>query len=172
MLSAIGDFAVFFSLVNLMSSFRLMAIVEVAEDKKIRCQAEGCGHSVYKRIHVVRDGDRFIALGSECFKKLCGDGSDSSPHYGYGNSKLLTDAERALPIENTRLLIEAFEREYQKSKAIAPPPVVKASPPVMSRYMAEEKVKEEMRAEGINPELPGWRGFFELRVKKMMQQNK
>lgn len=153
-----------------MSSVRLMAIVEVAEDKKIRCQAEGCGHSVYKRIHVVRDGEEFLVLGSECYKKLYGDASDSSPHYGSGEGKLLTDEERAILIKNTRLLIEAFEREYQRISPVVSPSTDEIKPPAMSRYTAETIVRQEMRAEGINPDLAGWRGYFEMRVKKKVQQ--
>lgn len=36
----------------------LLAIVEVDKADRVVCQADGCGHSVYRRIHVVRHDGR------------------------------------------------------------------------------------------------------------------
>ena len=55
-----------------MSSGQLLAIVEVSPERRINCQAPGCGRSVYKRIHVVQENGALQVLGSECFKKLVG----------------------------------------------------------------------------------------------------
>lgn len=38
-----------------MNQAELLIIVELPESKKILCQAEGWGHSVYKRVHVIRE---------------------------------------------------------------------------------------------------------------------
>ena len=53
-----------------MSNAQLMAVVEVDKGDRIICQRDGCRHSVYKRIHIVRENGRFTVLGSECFKLL------------------------------------------------------------------------------------------------------
>ncbi len=53
-----------------MSTAQLLAIVRVAHDKRVRCQAEGCNHSVFQRIHVVREDSGVHVYGSECFKKI------------------------------------------------------------------------------------------------------
>lgn len=37
---------------------KLLAIVEVDEDLKVYCQAEGCTATVYKRIHVVQTKEK------------------------------------------------------------------------------------------------------------------
>ena len=41
------------------TSAYLLDIAEVDRDKRIRCQAEGCGHSVYARIHILLVDGRF-----------------------------------------------------------------------------------------------------------------
>jgi hypothetical protein len=38
-----------------MSAAQLLAVVEVPHDDRVRCQAAGCNHSVFRRIHVVRE---------------------------------------------------------------------------------------------------------------------
>jgi hypothetical protein len=47
----------------------LLAVVEVDREDRIQCQAEGRGHSVYKRIHVVLTGMAFKVLGSQCYER-------------------------------------------------------------------------------------------------------
>jgi hypothetical protein len=66
-----------------MTEFRLLAVVEVPQADRVVCQAPGCKHPVYKRIHVVQEDGRLTVLGSECFKKLFGEGH-SAPSYGSG----------------------------------------------------------------------------------------
>lgn len=53
---------------------RLLAIVEVDHDQRVRCGQPACGHSVYKAIHVVQDGDDLLVLGSKCFNNRYGSG--------------------------------------------------------------------------------------------------
>lgn len=90
----------------------LLAIVEVDKADRIQCQAEGCGHSVYKRIHVVLAGLEFKVLGSQCYERLYGQTSEAAaPQYGSGTGKLLTAEERLVLVENTAAFIEALEAE-------------------------------------------------------------
>jgi hypothetical protein len=102
-----------------MSAPELLAIVEVPRDERVRCQAAGCNHPVFRRIHVVREGAAVSVYGSECFKRLFVGlpvGS-SSPRYGTSEGRSLTDEERQLLIENTERLIQQFEAEYQAEVA-------------------------------------------------------
>jgi len=92
--------------------FQLLAIVEVPHADRVLCQAAGCKHPVYKRIHVVRKDGELTVLGSECFNKLFGR-ARIKPLYGSGEGRLLTPEERQLLIENTERLISQFEDEYQ-----------------------------------------------------------
>lgn len=54
----------------------LLSIVEVSHANRIRCQADGCDHSVFKRIHVVLDNGKFHVLGSQCYATLYGGHAD------------------------------------------------------------------------------------------------
>ncbi|WP_149028987.1 addiction module protein [Serpentinimonas barnesii] len=99
----------------------LLAIVEVPHDERVRCAAQGCGHSVYRRVHLVRIDGSTKVFGSDCFARLF----DSTPtgrappKYGSGTGRSLTPEERALLLENTERLIEQFEREHQAEIADA-----------------------------------------------------
>lgn len=91
----------------------LLVVVEVDRADRVQCQAEGCGHSVYKRIHVVLAGLEFKVLGSQCYERLYGQATLTSqaPQYGTGTSRLLTQEERLILMENTAAFIEALEAE-------------------------------------------------------------
>lgn len=90
----------------------LLAIVEVDETERVYCAQPGCKHTVYKAIHVVREGDQLFVLGSTCFKKRYGSATalGKAQHWG-GNGKLLTTEERALLAENTEALLARFAAE-------------------------------------------------------------
>ena len=95
----------------------LLAVIEVPFAERVRCAAEGCGHSVYRRVHLVR-GDETRVYGSDCFSRLFGSTvlGKSVPRYtSGGSSRVLTADERQLLVENTDRLIERFELEYQAS---------------------------------------------------------
>lgn len=93
---------------------KLLAVVEVAESARVQCQEPGCGHSVYKRIHVVEDNGQLLVLGSTCFAKRY-DGSDSLGETRFGGleGRRLTDVERQLLVENTQGLLAQFQREHE-----------------------------------------------------------
>lgn len=89
----------------------LLAVVEVDKANRVLCQAEGCGHPVYKRIHVVLAGMEFKVLGSQCYERLYGRATLTSqaPQYGTAAGRLLTLEERLVLVENTAAFIEALE---------------------------------------------------------------
>ena len=98
----------------------LLSIVEVSHSNRIRCQADGCGHSVFKRIHVVLDNGKFHVLGSQCFAKLYGElGTAAAPYYGGGDARPLTYDERAMLLENTVRFIEQLENERIEHECVA-----------------------------------------------------
>lgn len=97
-----------------MSAPILLAVVEVLHDERVRCAAEGCGHSVYRRIHLVRTEGTTKVYGSDCFARLFGStpAGQAAPRYGTTTGRSLTPEERALLTENTERLIEQFEQEH------------------------------------------------------------
>lgn len=90
---------------------RLLAIVEVEHDQRVRCGNPGCGHSVYRAIHVVQDGQELLVLGSTCFEKRFGVGGLGKPEYGGGGGRRLTTEERDLLLNNTQALLQKFKAE-------------------------------------------------------------
>ena len=99
----------------------LLAVVEVPHDERVRCSAEGCGHSVFRRVHLVRTDGATNVFGSDCFARLFGSTptGQAAPRYGGGTGRILTAEERSLLIENTARLIERFEQEHQAEIAEA-----------------------------------------------------
>lgn len=103
------------------STAYLLSVVEVSQANRIRCQADGCGHSVFKRIHVVLVDGKFQVLGSQCFAKLYGGMGTSVavPYYGGTGARPLTDDERAILVENTARFIEQLENERIEFERVA-----------------------------------------------------
>ena len=91
---------------------RLMAVVEVDKSERVYCAQPGCHHTVYKAIHVVKEGGELLVLGSTCFQKRFGSLTAlGKAQHGGGNGKVLTSEERALLAENTQALLSRFEAE-------------------------------------------------------------
>lgn len=90
----------------------LRAIVSVNEEDRVRCGEVGCGHSVFRAIHVVQDDDALHVLGSTCFaKRYGGRNALGQPSYGGGNGRQLTDTEREMLANNTAALLARFQAE-------------------------------------------------------------
>ena len=92
----------------------LLAVVSVDRENRVRCGQPSCGHSIYRRIHVVREEGQLLVLGSTCFEKRYGGPSGLCPAHhggGGGEGRLLTDEERQLLLTNTQALIAQFEEE-------------------------------------------------------------
>lgn len=171
----------------------LLAIVEVPRDERVRCQAPGCNHPVFRRIHVVREGETVSVLGSECFKRTFNSlpVAASCPKYSPSEGRHLTDEERHLLIENTRHLIERFEAEHQAErgrlaaldaarKQVASATIQPrqeatrgpAQPSPEEERIAEARAKENVRQKyGVDPELPGWRGLVLAEMRAFLRQN-
>lgn len=169
-----------------MNVAQLLAIVEVPRDDRVRCQAQGCNHPVYRRVHVVREDSAIHVYGSECFKKLFVGlpVASAAPRYTTADGRQLTEEERRLLIENTERLIQQFEAEYQSEAArkatssAARPTIAQVTPPptrVISetaRRNAEYQAKQMVRAKyGVDPELPGWRGLVIIETERILDGN-
>lgn len=173
-----------------MTGAQLLAVVEVPREDRVRCQASGCNHVVFRRIHVVRENSVVSVYGSECFKKLFAGApvSFSSPYYTSSEGRQLTDEERRLLVENTARLIQQFEAEHQAELArksavaarlstttaeltqSAAPHVAAVSS--AARQAAEEQAKQIIRAKyGINPELLGWQGLVQIETERILREN-
>jgi hypothetical protein len=110
------------------STAKLLAIVSVEHSERVRCGQPNCGHSVYRRIHVVRENGKLMVLGSTCFAKRYGnDAALGSARFGGGEGKPLTQAERELLVNNTQALLEQFEIEAAALEAAK----VKPTPPTV-----------------------------------------
>ena len=170
-----------------MSTAELLAIVEVPRDDRVRCQADGCNHPVFRRIHIVRENGGIRVYGSECFKRLfTGESiSSSAPRYTTSDGRELTEAERQLLIENTERLIRQFEEAYQadarRGAAQVPPvpprpepapaPTARVITPAM-RAAAEAQAKQAVRSKyGVNPELPGWYGLVMYEMRRILSDD-
>ena len=164
----------------------LLAVVEVDPADRVRCQAPRCGHSVYKRIHVVRDGPDLRVYGSDCFGQLFGHRlPNAKPRHGGSEGRLLSDEERHLLLENTAALLERFEAELRAKDAArhereqprsgrhraalppAPPPVADRSKRLSKEQLATvlSEAKDVLRAQGLDPDLPGWHGVLEYEAR-------
>lgn len=172
-----------------MSDAKLLAVVEVPRDDRVRCQSTGCNHPVFRRIHVVRENSAIRVYGSECFKKLFVGlpVASSTPQYTSSDGRHLTDEERQLLIENTERLIQQFETEYQAElarkaalEAARTAPVLKTSLPLppqqpttvarpLARHVVSEaQAKQIVRAKyNVDPDLPGWRGLVLQEMERM-----
>ena len=121
----------------------LLTVVEVDWDDRIRCQAPGCGRSVHRRIHVVRDDERLVVVGSDCWARLyagfVGTGTDPSNRGAQGRK--LTAEERSLLLENTAAFVARMEEEAAASAA---------------RVDAERVAFEERRRRAADRERSRW----------------
>ena len=100
----------------------LLDVVEVDHDKRVRCQADGCGHSVYARIHVVLVDGQFQVLGGSCFQRLYGrvlEGAKSYYGGSTGSPTRLDDEMRLLLASNTAEFIERLEARRLELEAEA-----------------------------------------------------
>jgi hypothetical protein len=177
-----------------MASPELLAIVEVDQAQRVVCQAEGCGHGVYRRIHVVRCADsRVRVYGSDCFGRLFhGLIPEARPRYGSGDGRPLTDEERAMLVANTESLVAQFETEHQAAlevrrlrdeqqqrlelaaaerAAAARREMERRRPPTPAEIASvEHQAKAIVREKyGVdNPDAPGWRGLVLKHARELL----
>ena len=173
----------------------LLAVVEVPHDERVRCAAEGCGHSVYRRVHLVRADGSTRVYGSDCFSRLFGSTptAQAAPSYTGSAGRPLTPEERDLLSHNTERLIEQFEREHQAAIAeaerrrlsrIPPPPASMPMPVVQRRPQRQAPTSAEhadaeaearrtlgKRFPGVNFDLPGFKGLLAMEVDRILRAN-
>lgn len=165
----------------------LLAVVEVDRAERVTCQAPGCGHAVYKRIHVVRHDGLVRVYGSDCFDRLFRHITRaSSPRYGSTIGRLLSADERQILAQNAEQLVARFEAEFQHAQErlrrhsrgarplvqsvrtgamfIARPSAARDVPapgPTAAELAAvESEAKQLVRARyGVDPDAPGWQGL-------------
>lgn len=174
-----------------MESPALLAVVEVPYADRVRCSAQGCGHSVYRRVHLVREEGVTRVYGSDCFSRLFGSThlARSSPHYSSVAGRALTPEERQLLIHNTERLVEIFEAErlaaIAKAQSRRGPlperPLVTPAVPVQQKVgpSREERGAAEAEARrslaekfpGVDLELPGFKGLLRLEIEKVLRKN-
>lgn len=171
---------------------QLLAVVEVDKIDRVVCQAQGCGHGVYRRIHVVRHHDgRLGVYGSDCFDRLFGDSIDRTPCYGGGEGRLLTAEERLMLVENTERFIAEFEaehkvlleqaglrREQQEQVELATRECndrlraeeARRHPPTPGEIASVEREAKAIvrRKFGVDPDAAGWRGLVMAEVRKLL----
>jgi hypothetical protein len=100
----------------------LVDVVEVDRDRRVRCQAEGCGHSVYARIHILLVGAQFQVLGGNCFQRLYGRVlQDAKSYYGgsVGSPTRLDEDMRLLLATNTAEFVGRLEARRLELEALA-----------------------------------------------------
>lgn len=173
-------------------SDELLAVVGVDKCDRVVCQAAGCGHGVYRRIHVVRHEDGQIGVyGSDCFERLFKNAVSNRPRYGSGDGRELTPAERQLLAGNTERLIEQFESEYQAalqkarieqearqraemaanaaSERRAAEAARRRPPSAAEIASVEQLAKANIRKSlGVDPDLPGWSGLVLVECRKLL----
>lgn len=170
----------------------LLAVVGVDKADRVVCQAEGCGHGVYRRIHVVRHEDGGLGVyGSDCFGRLFGDLLENAPRYGSGDGRELTTEERQMLADSTERLIAQFENEHQALLELAR---LRREQREMVEQAARERA-ERLRAEAerrrpptpveiagvereakaivrqkfsVDPDAPGWRGLVLSEARKLL----
>ena len=85
-----------------MDDFEFLAVIEIPKSKRILCQAEGCGHTVYKRVHIIKQNNVIGVYGSECAKKIFGTWLKSeTPSLTSISGVKLSDSDLDLLRENT-----------------------------------------------------------------------
>lgn len=176
-----------------MPSPELLAIVEVDQANRVVCQADGCGHGVYRRIHVVRcEGAKVRVYGSDCFGRLFhGLIPDARPRYGTGDGRQLTDEERALLAANTERLVAQFEAEHQatleklrlreearlriervaaeRAEAVCQEAERRRPPTAAELATVEAQAKAIVREKyRVDPNAPGWRGLVVKHARELL----
>ena len=160
----------------------LVAVVEVPEKDRVRCQHAGCGRPISKRVHILRLGTELTFVGSTCFRKHFTNQqvTDRTSATGGSAGTRLTTEELQLLESNTQQLLTQLRERYRRPTVTAPSskPVRKSrrrtkNEPIdhdlWQRALAE--TKSTFRNErGLDPEMPGWSGWVKLEARKLYEK--
>ena len=173
----------------------LMAVVEVEQEQRIRCQAPGCNHGVYRAIHVVRADEGLKLYGSQCCAKLFGWTSKQRAAAYTTTDRRLSAGERAQLESNTASLLEKLKVEHEQRKAGSREKLLSLKAMFEQRAQASvvgsRKNRPEKRLLGtvLDPEVekrakrivseryqidadqPGWRGLVLQEAKKIEDEH-
>ena len=163
----------------------LLAIVAVDREQRVTCQAQGCGHAVYRAIHVVRHDGEVHVYGSDCFLRLFAGVLIERARSLSGSEapmgRMLTAEERQLLVENTEALIARFEGEVESAQETAFEDAQYARRQARIRLEADRErylellsraradIRERM---GVDPDLPGFRGLVAIRARELDAQDR
>lgn len=167
----------------------LLGVFEVDKEKRVRCQAPGCNHAVYKAVHLLSVEGEFKLYGSECCKKLFGWTSKTESASHTTGERRLSDEEREQLVNNTAELLAKLKAEQVQLRAskeaklnalrstlAATTTVVGTGRGVAQRRTlgtvldadVERQAKEAVRLKhGVDPDLAGWRGLVLAEAKKI-----
>jgi hypothetical protein len=99
--------------------WQLAAVVAVPREERIQCQCKGCGHTIWRQIHVIQWTDgRIECWGQECYKRELGPtavGGASRAIYDSVGGRELTLEERELLTNNREHLIARLREEQEKT---------------------------------------------------------
>lgn len=179
-----------------MTDARLLAVIEVPHDERVRCMAAGCGHSVYKRVHITRRDRALLVYGSTCFaREFHGhEVAKSSPQLTNHAGRVLSAEERQLLISNTEQLIERFEAEQAaavaKKLALSTrrptkptrawselPPATSLRTPKRPQFTPAERTSAEPEARqllnakfpGLDFDSPGFNGLLQMEIDRILR---
>lgn len=97
-------------------------MVAVDREQRVPCQAQGCGHGVYARIHVVEQAGEIRLYGADCFCKIFG-GADALGRPVHPRTQVqgrpLTPEQRDMLLANARELIASFAAETGRLGSLA-----------------------------------------------------
>lgn len=164
-------------------SSELLAVIEVDQQARVRCQAPGCNHPVYKSIHVVLDAGEIRVLGSSCFKTYYAGSAmvRRKPSYTSVEGRRLTDEEVALLVSNTAALIAQLREAWEHQESIAAASQSASMPRKLSsierqaaqeeaRSVAIERVKQQHPGLVDRLHTPGFAGLIAMEYRAVLRE--
>ncbi|MGP1345511.1 MAG: hypothetical protein ACTS3F_02430 [Phycisphaerales bacterium] len=99
----------------------LAAVFGVDKADRVQCQCKGCGHAVYRRVHMIVWSDgRIECWGGICYQRELGVAARElgiKPMFTGTGGHRLTAEERAMLDENRERLIERFKERWERELA-------------------------------------------------------
>ena len=99
-------------------SWQLAAEVALPYEERIQCQCRGCGHTIWRQIHIIQWTDgRIECWGQDCYKRELGPtavGGASKALYDSVGGRELTPEERELLTNNRERLIAKFREDQER----------------------------------------------------------